>query len=79
MPVAIHPAVVGIAALRAEQRQRHTAKHERYVEPVPLGYMSSLFSDFNGSRLRARNLRCFFDNLKRRRAMGRMPIRKFQS
>ncbi|MBQ6973685.1 MAG: hypothetical protein IJQ17_02580, partial [Oscillospiraceae bacterium] len=39
------------------------AKNERLVEPVPLGYMSSLFSDFMGSRLRARNLRCFFDNL----------------
>jgi hypothetical protein len=27
--------------------------------------MSSLFSDFMGSRLRARNLRCYFDNLKK--------------
>ncbi|MBQ3724419.1 MAG: hypothetical protein II904_02750 [Oscillospiraceae bacterium] len=57
--------VVAAALFRAAERQRHPAKNERLVEPVPLGYMSSLFSDFMGSRLRARNLRCYFDNLKK--------------
>ena len=62
-----------LRSLRSEKsdaRQRHPAKNERLVEPVPLGYMSSVFSDFMGSRLRARNLRCFFDNLEKSPRFG---------